>query len=323
MQVGVRSYLVGGITAAGFGALAIAPLPAIGPPDVQVSEAQSPDIENAALADVFNPAFIYDQAIILNNGLGTSITTNNSVVPPILNDPLAVTNALADAPTFIATGLNYGVPNTIGTPGTKLTNGINPLQAVYTGVPGTATPEQGVPGTKSSTWVAVDGAPGVAAGYVVSDPSNPASATKVNVPGVVPAGFRGGVDTVENNLISNGVPGATTLKAVTVQSRKVGTAVVQAQGLVRDATVNAVQGTVNAATSGGDVGGAIQTGASKVGKSVFGDASITYKVDPNSGKPVTASTPGSVDSIHKLGAIGTVSKSVQNAASEIGNSSTP
>ena len=90
--------------------------------------------------------------------------------------------------------------------------------------------------------------------------------------------------------------------------------------MVRDATVNAVQGTVNAATTGGDVGGAVQTGANNIGKSVFGDSSIKYKVSPDTGKPVSGDTNGAVDSIHKLGAIGTVSSATQTAAKNVGDS---
>ena len=137
---------------------------------------------------------------------------------------------------------------------------------------------------------------------------------------VIPNPFDSAVDTVERNLVTNGVPGAPVLRSVTVESRRVGTVVVQAHGLVRDATVNAVQGTVNAATTGGDVGGAVQTGANNIGKSVFCDSSIRYKVNPDTGKPVAADTKGAVDSIHKLGGIGTVSSAIQTAAKNVSSS---
>lgn len=137
---------------------------------------------------------------------------------------------------------------------------------------------------------------------------------------MIPHPFDSAVDTVENNLVTNGVPGAPVLRSVTVESRRVGTSIVQAQGLVRDATVNAVQGTLDAATIGGDVGGAVQSGVDGIGKSVFGDSSIKHKLNPETGKPVSAGTEGAVDSIHKLGAIGTVNSATQTAAKNVGDS---
>lgn len=162
----------------------------------------------------------------------------------------------------------------------------------------------------------IESAPGIPRARLVTsvDKSGVPTSTDVSLPTgplpngkVIPNRFQSAVDTVENNLVANGVPGAPVLRSVTVESRRVGTSIVRAQGLFRDATVNAVQGTVNAATTGGNIGAAVQSGADNVGKSVFGDKSIKYKVDPTTGQPVPASTAGSVDSIHKLGAIGAVS----------------
>jgi hypothetical protein len=307
MQVGVRSYLIGGITAAGFGALAFAPLPAAAP-NVQVPKIDDPAVQNTALTDVLNPQFAIDQALTLYDGGTASILVQNKVLPP-LADPATLGRAVLETPTFAPAILN---------------SGFNAIQGVGTGVPGTATPE--VPGSPSQ---AVESAPGSPRSWLVTsvDTSGVPTSTDVSLPTgplpngkVIPNPFESAVDTVQDNLVTNDVPGARVLQSVTVESCRVGTSIVQAQGLVRDATVNAVQGTVNAATTGGNVGGAAQTGADNIGKSVFGDPSIQYKVDPTTGKPVSASTEGSVDSIHKLGAIGTVSSATQTAAKNVGDS---
>ena len=162
MQVGVRSYLIGGITAAGFGALAFAPLPAAAP-DVQVPKIDDPAVQNTALADVLNPQFAIDQALTLYDGGTASILVQNKVLPPLV-DPATLGRAILETPTFAPTILNSGA---------------NAIQGVGAGVPGTATPE--MPGSPSQ---AIESAPGVPGAWLVTsvDKSGVPTSTHVSLP---------------------------------------------------------------------------------------------------------------------------------------------
>jgi hypothetical protein len=309
MQVTARSYLMAGLAAAGMGALAIAPMPSLEgamPADVQVR-----NVQNTALVDDLVGAYEFGvlNAGILNNGALGSATVANGVGTGFLAQLPLLPVSVAAQPTQTPTILNAGVTGLV-----SAATGVAPFGEPVAALGPTSTP--------------VDGAPGVPGGYTNAtvDPPGPLPLGTYPVPVSVPNSanipkpFNSAVNTVENNLIAAGVPGAKVLKSTTVESQRVGTAVVQAQGLVRTATVGAVQGTINAATTGGNVPGAVQTGLNNVGKSVFGDPSVTQKVNPTTGQP--DNTSAGVDSVRKLGAIGTVSSATQTAAKNVANSVT-
>ena len=118
--------------------------------------------------------------------------------------------------------------------------------------------------------------------------------------------------------VSASVGGPRLATPITSGAQRVGTSIVQAQGLVRTAAVGAVGGVASAALTNGDVAGAVQTGADGVVKSVFGDSSVPL-VNKNSKKATTSADPNAVAPVRRLGAIGTVSSTVQKAASDVGN----
>ena len=89
-----------------------------------------------------------------------------------------------------------------------------------------------------------------------------------------------------------------------VQTEKVGVTVIQAQGLVRSGAVGAVQGIVDATTTGGNVTTALSGGATKIQKAVLGDSTAT-------------------GTVRKLGAVGSLNKSVSDAAKAVRDSLNP
>jgi hypothetical protein len=97
-----------------------------------------------------------------------------------------------------------------------------------------------------------------------------------------------------------------------IQSHRIGVTVIQAQGLIRSASLGAVQRVVTASTHNGDVANASVEGATDIRKAVFGDPDLDEGAggvapDPDTGLPVA--------STRKLGAVRTVGTGFRNAAS--------
>jgi hypothetical protein len=99
-----------------------------------------------------------------------------------------------------------------------------------------------------------------------------------------------------------------------VQSHRIGVTVIQAQGLVRSASLGAVQGVVTAAIHNGDVEKAFIDGGTDVLNAVFGDPDLDGKPagvapDPDTGLPVA--------STKRLGAIKSVATGFRNAGTAV------
>ena len=119
--------------------------------------------------------------------------------------------------------------------------------------------------------------------------------------GVLPPTVKA-VNTVAHNLTEAGLPKV--VETSLVQTEKVGVTVIQAQGLVRSGAVGAVQGIVDATTTGGNVATALSGGATKIQKAVLGDSTAT-------------------GTVRKLGAVGSLNKSVSDAAKAVRDSLNP
>ncbi|MFV8053628.1 hypothetical protein [Mycobacterium sp. 48b] len=107
------------------------------------------------------------------------------------------------------------------------------------------------------------------------------------------------VNHVAANLTEAGVPAV--VEQLLLSSEKVGATAFQVGAYVRASAVSAVQEPILAATEGGDVGAALQAGATQFHKAVFGDPDAAdAHVDPYD--PTSPTAP----SLAKLGAIGSV-----------------
>lgn len=144
------------------------------------------------------------------------------------------------------------------------------------------------------------------------DPRSPTTeAPTVNAPAT--AGFLAAATIVDNNTPSV-VPKLAT--PIVKGAGEVGTSLIQASGLVRTASVTAVQNTLNSATglSNVPVGTSIRNGIDGVTKSVIGDSTVK-KVTPigNGLGIVTGGPTDTVSPVKRLGAIQTVTQTTANA----------
>jgi hypothetical protein len=109
--------------------------------------------------------------------------------------------------------------------------------------------------------------------------------------------------------------GAPTVVATSIiQSHRIGVTGLQAQGLVRSASLDAVQGVVTAATHRGDVKDAVRNGVTGVRRSLFGDSSLAGQPGGTVADPDTGAQ---VSSTRKLGAIKTVTTGLKNAGTAV------
>jgi hypothetical protein len=307
MQVTVRSYLMAGLAATGITALAVAPLPSMSQnvtvPSVEASVdlAAAPTLaqwfadttglavggfSSASAASAFLGTDTLGAAL-LGQGLLALVQADPSLLPIAALGGVGAALALPQA-----TDLQFfGVTDSGVIPGKKKSD---PLTYSLPGIPDT---------TSTTALVPVF--------------------TK-NMPIVV-----GPISAATNNLAtdiddaSDSVGGPKLAGPLTSGAQAVGTSVVQAQGLVRSATVDAVTNVAAASLSGNPqaVGTAIQTGAGGIQKSIVGDSSVPL-VNPATGKVDSNSNLNTAAPVKRLGAIGTVSSTVQKAASNVGNALT-
>jgi len=162
-------------------------------------------------------------------------------------------------------------------------------------------------------------------------PGVPATTTKIPVAALPPTLWPSS-PTVVNSFRTGAITAATIADTVAAQVglpklavpttkgvQAIGTSFIQAQGLVRSATVGAVQGTITAVATGGNVPNAIKTGLNGIKKSIVGDPTVP-KV---SASGVVTGVPAldTNEPVKRLGAIKTVSttvkKAVQNVAAAV------
>jgi hypothetical protein len=282
MQVTVRSYLMAGLAAAGAGALAIAPLPAMTPQDVKVPTVEAP----VTLA-----------------------------VQPSLTDLVAL--GIADSSTLAAAGFASGANGN-----TFLSGDTSFLGASFAALSKAVAADPQTYGPLAAAQVAflptslidiaepqITGVSSSSAGVTQPGQASPvapillASPPYVALEPTVVAPINTATTTVSKHLdnVSAAFGGPKVAEKITTSSQAVGTSVVQAQGLVRSAVVGTAQTATLAAIQNNPQGvaNAIQSGPANVQKAILGDSTATK------------------GTVKNLGAIGTVSSTVQKAASDI------
>jgi hypothetical protein len=307
MQLTVRSYLMAGLAAAGAGALAIAPLPSVTPADVKIPTVEAPVALAAAptfeqllafgIADATGLTVApFSSASAANAFVGTDIVSSVTTAQLII----AATQAGQIDPPLAALALGVGLPVQALGAGDAQFFGVNDPGVVQAANP--ANNIYSIPGEPdTTTGVVLVPSPGIMPTVVT--PINKAT-SKV---------------ALDFDNVSASVGGPRLASPVTSGAQRVGTSIVQAQGLVRTAAVGAVGGVATAALTNGDVAGAVRSGADGVVKSVFGDSTVPL-VNKTTKKATTSADPNAVAPVRRLGAIGTVSSTVQKAASDVGNS---
>lgn len=272
MHVAVRSYLLAGVTLVGASAIAVAPVaPRI---DAAVPALRAPLFHTTSLVEEF-----IENALILGTGFQQSADSFTGYSLP---------NALA-APGQVSGGFQRDtdqIPVIIG-------DVFRGFDDQFTGVAPVERPEYNI------TYPDAYQQPGY---YQATDGTPDEQATALQHS--ILAGPVVAVDKVAQNLVEAKVPGANTIAATTVQTRKVGVTVVQAQGLVRTSAFEAAQdvyGAVYSPTrSPATVSAAVEKGATRITNSVLGNP---------------AAPAGTVN---RFGAVHAVANSVTNAANEVG-----
>ena len=228
-------------------------------------------------------AFLVENAELLGAGLGKSVNVAVGALPSLAVAPFSVAFFSLLSPPHIPTILSAGAEG---------------LDSFWNGVrlPSDVGYDEIVPGF----YIPTDITPGNDAYQdVVENSVLPATVLAFNK--------------VIGNLTAAGVPKV--VEQTLLSSEKVAIAVQQARVLVRTTTVSAIQDTILAATSSGDVGGAVENGVARVQKAIFGDPD---KPDAHR-DPFDTSSPRA-PSIAQLGAIGSVTTSVKQAVNDVGES---
>ncbi|MDH6244706.1 hypothetical protein [Mycobacterium sp. OTB74] len=238
--------------------------------------------------------YLSENAQILSDGLQKSSTQAGIALQGVLPLLFSVTFLSLLSPPRIPTVLELGAES---------------LDSIWTGTLNRAWGlgyDQVVPGFYIPTDVKPTGNPAdahdVALQHVVDGSVLPATVAAVNQ--------------VANNLTNAGLPRF--FEQTLLSSEKVGVALWQAGTLARAGLVAAIQEPILAAAEGGDVGAAIQTGATLLQKAVFGDPQAPdVHVDPYD------NTSPMAPSMAKLGGLGSVGTAVQQAFTDVISSITP
>jgi hypothetical protein len=272
MHVAVRSYLLAGVTVVGASALVVAPVaPKI---DAAVPALRSALVHPTSLVEDF-----IENALILGTGFQQSSNAFTGYALP---------NGLA-APGQVSGGFQRDtdqIPVIVG-------DVFRGFDDQLTGVAPVERPEYNI------TYPDGYQDPG----YYQATDGTPAEQA-VAVDHSILAGPVAAVDKVAQNLVDEKVPGANTIQAATVQTRKVGVTVVQAQGLVRTSAFEAVQDVYGAAyaptRSPATIAAALNTGGTRITNSILGNPSAP------------------AGTVNRLGAVKAVADSVTKAANEVG-----
>jgi hypothetical protein len=308
MQLTVRSYLMAGLAAAGAGALAIAPMPSltsdVSIPTVEapVALAAAPSFEDLLALGLADTTLLVSTPFSSGSSANTFLGYDTQVIGAQLG--ALATAVQADPETYL--------------PLAAASVGFLPLSLVSIAEPQfTGVNAAGVSGNPSNPTYTLPGQAATTSPILTTTPPY-----LQNVPTVV-APINAATTKVAGDFdnVSAALGGPKLAKPITTGAQAIGTSVVQAQGLVRTAVVGTAQGATLAALSGNPQGvaTAFQTGASNIQKSIVGDPSVPL-VNPATGKVSTNTSLNTAAPVKRLGAIGTVSSTVQKAASDVGNS---
>jgi hypothetical protein len=310
MQVTARAYLMAGLAAAGAGALALAPMPSLAPQDVKVPTVEAPVALAAqpSLTDLITLGVV-DSSTLAAAGFSSGANANTFLSA---DTQLLGASFSSLIPLVQSNPQTYG-PLALASVAFLPTSVIDLTEPQFTGVNAGG---QNLDGSYTLPGVANTKAPVI----TVSPPSFqnvPTVAAPINAAAVKVA--------TDFDSVSKAFGGPSNVaKTMTTSAQAVGTSVIQAQGLVRTAAVGTAQGVATAAIAGNPQGvsNAIQTGAGNIQKAIAGDPSVQL-VDPATGKVNTGNpTKNTAAPVKRLGAIGTVSSTVQKAASDISNAVT-
>jgi hypothetical protein len=278
MQLSLRSPLLSAVASATVVGSVIAVAPLV--PAIDFPDLHSPPIQTTALANIFA-----QNAQILAYGFADSLSAINATLP----------NALA-APSQVIGGFQRDtnqIPIIIG----------DVFRGSDTQITGVSPVERPEPGTTYD--------PGAQnPGFYAPTDSAPGSTFTMN-PAVL-AGPIVAVDRVANNLVAANVPGANTFQAVESSARRLGVTGVQVQSLVRTSSFEAVNSVYKTAYDGGtpqQVAKATVDGAVHVTRAFTGAPVGTHEPDDST---------VSAGSVRNLGAVGSIAKSVSDAAKSVG-----
>jgi hypothetical protein len=293
MQIAIRSYVTAGVAAAGVAALVVAPIAPkmdVSVPNVNsaVALAASPfetalitastapvDLLAGLLGSVTSSAVLYPSfALQTAQGLATQIQA-------LINDPSTIPTFIAQLPSLTNTLISGGEVNTFG-----VTTGLGTAPAETPGVP----LEPTLPGSAIYPLSPIQTVLG----------QSPLSPTQL---GTLPANISNGLNNAAAKFdgVIHTLGGPTVLvQTISRSTQAIGTSFIQAQGLVRSSTLNAISGVNTAIVNRGNVNAAIQAGIKSVQLSILGDS--------------TAPT----GTVANLGAIKTVTHTIQKSVKDVG-----
>jgi hypothetical protein len=293
MQIAIRSYVTAGVAAAGVAALVVAPIA----PKMDVS-VPSVNAAVALAASPFEQALIYASTapIDLVAGLINSTQTAAVAYPSLglqvglglaqqiqalIGDPASIPDFFAELPTQANQIVSLGEVNTFG---------------VATGLSG-----NGAPGVTDVTQLAGPFAPQFfpAPPYLSPVVGQTPAVSPGAIPGNISNGLNSAAAKVDGVIAAVGGP-PVFVQTVSRSTQAIGTSFIQAQGLVRSSMLNAITGVNLAVVHGGNVNAAIQNGLTSVQQSILGN-------------PAAAA-----GSVARLGAIKTVTHTVQKAVKDVG-----
>ena len=313
MQVAVRSYIVAGAVAISAGALAA--VPTVAPQDVPMRDIKIPVALAASplnFTQALNLAVFSTQTLAAGSidSVRTAFTLYSADMALLANmtagqvrdaiqQPSTITATITQIPSELEYFAELGEQQTVGISAT----GITP-DGTYS-LPGE---------TSTRTWVPIPGVP---------QDQWPVSET-------VDAGYHGAVATIAQAFDEQ--TGTTTFGAIVTAGNAMEYSIFQAQGLVRSATLGALQDTVDAATTGGDVAGAVTGGLQNIQKSIFGDPSVP-KVTPVPAPPGSAvvgnvgvhtgTASDTVEPVKRLGAVKTITSTFSTQIADVAQSLGP
>jgi hypothetical protein len=293
MQIAIRSYVTAGVAAAGVAALVVAPIA----PKMDVPV---PTV-NAAVALAASP---FEQALILAStapidlvsGLIGSAQTAAVAYPSLgltiglglvqqiqalVSDPSTIPDFFAELPAQANRIASLGEVNTFG---------------VATGLSGT-----GTPGVTDVPLLAGPFAPQFfpSAPFLAPVLGQSPVSQLGKIPGNISNGLNNAAAKADGVIKALGGP-PVLVQTISRSTQAIGTSFIQAQGLVRSATLNAITGVNLAVVHGGNVNAAIQAGLTSVQRSILGNPSAPS------------------GSVARLGAIKTVTHTVQKAVKDVG-----
>jgi hypothetical protein len=294
MQIAIRPYVTAGVAAAGVAALVVAPM-------APKMDLPVPTV-NAAVALAASP---FQQALI------TASTAPIDLVGGLLGSLTSATNLYPSFALQTAQGLGLQIQALIDDPstipdfvaqlpslGNQLVTGVEVYTfGVTTGSGMTAPAEKpGVPFEPTIPGTAIY--PGAAVQSVFGQ--SPLPTNLAAIPANISNGLNNAAAKTDGVIKALGGP-SVFVQTVSRSTQAIGTSLIQAQGLVRVSTLNAITGVNLAVVHGGNVNQAIQNGITSIQHSILGDP--------------TAANPNSVAG---LGAIKTVTHTIQKAAKDVG-----